>query len=453
VGVIDYAAFLHRKSHWADAAGFEPQWLPDTLFPFQRALVEWAIHQGRAALFADCGLGKTLMQLVWAENVVRYTGRPVLVVTPLAVTYQTLREAAKFGIEITASRDGRIHPGLTVTNYERLHHFDAAAVAGVVLDESSILKAFDGVRRKLVTDFCRHLPYRLLCTATAAPNDYVELGTSSEALGFLGHMDMLSRFFVNDPRIPFRLTMDGGIWRFKRHATQPFWRWVASWARAIRTPSDLGFSDEGFTLPPLTKRETLVAARAPRPDLLFDLPAVGLHEQRDERRRTLDERCERAADLLLGSDPAVAWCHLNPEGDRLAALVIDAEQVSGADDNDRKEAKLLAFSRGDVRVLITKPKIGAWGLNWQHCARMTMFPSHSYEQYYQAIRRCWRFGQTRPVVVNVVLTEGERAVMANLQRKAAASDQMFTALVAHMREAEAVVRDERMIEPEVPAWL
>lgn len=447
----DYGRFLAVKTQLDGAAGFTPEFLPDYLFDFQRALVDWAIVKGRAALFADCGLGKTPMQLVWAENVRRHTGRPVLIVTPLAVSFQTEAEAHKFGIDAAVSRDGRVAAGVTITNYERLHLFDRAAFGGVVCDESSAIKAFDGVRRAIVTDFLRKQPHRLLCTATAAPNDYIELGTSSEALGYLGYTDMLTRFFTNKGKA--RFWGREGEWRFKGHAEQAFWRWVASWARAMRRPSDLGFSDARFVLPPLEHRQHVLTARTRAEGTLFDLPAVGLQEEREEQRRTIPERCEAVANLLADAESAVAWCQLNAEGDLLTRLIDGAVQISGSDSPDAKEETLTAFGRGEIRVLVTKPVIGAWGLNWQHCHRMSFFPSHSYEQYYQAVRRSWRFGQRHPVLVDIVTTEGGAAALSNLQRKAGQADRMFDALVAHMRDAIGLERTDRYEQSvEVPAW-
>ena len=454
-----YAAFLQRKAQLADAAGFDPVDLPGHLFGFQRQLVEWATRQGRAAIFADCGLGKTPMELAWADQVHRHTGRRVLLLTPLAVGFQIAAEARKFGHDVALSRNGR--PGaapVTVTNYEQLAKFDPADYAGVVCDESSAIKAFDGVTRAQVTEFMRRIPYRLLGTATAAPNDWVELGTSSEALGGLGHTDMLSRFFVNDQRTVTSRSKFAAAgrqvgFRLKGHAQQPFWQWVSSWARAIRRPSDYGYPDDGFTLPPLLEQQTVVEATRPAPGTLFDVPAHGLREEREENRRTLTQRCETAAAALADADRAVAWCHLNDESALLARLIDGAVEVAGSDSPAEKEAKLEAFTRGEIRVLVTKPSIGAWGLNWQHCHRMTYFPSHSYEQYYQAVRRCWRFGQQHPVTVDVITTTGGRQVLANLQRKAAQADAMFTALVAHMNQAQAVTRRAFDQDVEVPAWL
>jgi hypothetical protein len=358
---------------------------------------------------------------------------------------------------VTRSSDGTAHPGITIANYERLHLFNAADFAGVVCDESSILKSFDGARRGEITAFMRKVPYRLLATATAAPNDYIELGTSSEALGYLGHMDMLNRFFKNDLNNSASGRMRGEVikWRLKGHAETPFWRWVCSWARAVRRPSDLGFDDARFVLPELIEREHLVEASQLGDGMLFALPAVGLKEQRDERRRTIQERCEKVAALVNSTgEPALVWCHLNEEGDLIEKLIPDAVQVSGKDTDERKEERLTAFADKQARVLVTKPKIGAWGLNYQHCNHVTFFPSHSFEQYYQGVRRCWRFGQERPVTVDVVTTEGERGVMRNLQRKAGQADEMFSRMVAEMNRAIALERvstHTRVME--VPSWM
>ncbi len=462
----EYEDFLNRKSQSGYADGFSPLWMPDFLFPFQRELVQWAIKKGRSAIFADCGLGKTPMQLVWAQNVVQKTNRPVLILTPLAVGAQTVREAEKFGIECHRCHAGDFFSGINVVNYERLHYYNSEDFSGVVCDESSILKSFDGTRRLQITEFMKKVKYRLLCTATAAPNDYTELGTSAEALGELGHTDMLMRFFKNDqntikPMVyrqkgkDFSRLDEGAKWRFKGHAETPFWRWVCSWARAVRRPSDLGFSDEGFILPPLIERDHLVIAEKLADGYLFPLPAVGLTEQREERRRTIQERCTKIVELVGDTGKAaLVWCHLNSEGDLLESELPDAQQVSGADSDDEKEEKFLAFCNGDLRVLITKPKIGAWGLNLQHCNHVTFFPSHSYEQYYQGVRRCWRFGQKNSVRVDIVTTEGEMSVLENLQRKAKAADKMFSMLVDQMHNA---LQIDRTIDfhkkEECPTWL
>jgi len=454
-----YSAFLDRKTHLGGEFGFDPVWMPDFLFDFQRLLVEWAIRKGRGAIFADCGLGKTPMQLVWAENVTRKTGGNVLIITPLAVGAQTIEEGVKFDIEVQRSNDGTAHRGITITNYERLHYFDYRDFAGVVCDESSAIKNFNGKHRAIVTDFMRKLKYRLLCTATAAPNDYIELGTSSEALGYLGHVDMLNRFFINKQNTSDMKSRHGIYgkqgWRFKGHAENQFWRWICSWARALRRPSDLGFDDARFLLPECKIHQYQVKARRKREGFLFDLPAIGFYEEREMRRRTIQERCEKAAALVADTGKsAVCWCHLNDEGNLLEKLIPDSVQVSGSDTIEAKEEALLAFSHGNVRVLVIKPRIGAWGLNWQHCAHMTFFPSHSFEQYYQAVRRSWRFGQEHPVVVDIVTTEAGSGIMKNLQRKADQADRMFSSLVSYMNDALSIRRKDGFTErEEVPSWL
>lgn len=776
---MNYADFIERKSQLGTMSGFDPISMPDFLFDFQKSLIEWSLRKGRAAIFADCGLGKTIIQLVWADNVVRKSNRPVLILTPLAVSHQTLAEAEKFGIEAKRSHAGP-HNGIVITNYEKLHHFDSTDFSGCVCDEcfapgteietltgkmhienihegmyvlnasgidrvsdvhrrevpyavrvttasasfiaspnhpiftqrgwvgaqhlrpgdyalesgaamrlvresicseipgtesatvlrqillsemahdtagnlgespfqgsgceernkeeclasvwrpesqegdgahycsqsfssarspeenqphieshglrsfrtwgkwssnadtaidydgcigqrldggisivsgptesrlanalqnrlrqseienrdrggwsisceykekdigyqkgrfpgwvrldgaeilepgnpdlekfrnadgklyfydlgatrhpsysvggllvhnSSILKSFDGERRQQITEFMRKLPYRLLCTATAAPNDYIELGTSSEALGELGYTDMLTKFFKNDQNTIKPMTYrhrgenfaqkeEAAKWRFKGHAEVPFWRWVCSWARAVRRPSDLGFSDDRFVLPELIERDHLIEFDKPADGMLFSLPAVGLAEQRDERRRTIVDRCEKAASLINGHHAALAWCHLNDEGDLLTRLITGAAQVSGDDADEAKEEKFLAFIGGQIRVLVTKQRIAGWGLNLQHCNHMTTFPSHSFEGYYQAVRRCWRFGQKLPVTVDIVTSEGEKSVLKNLQRKAKAADAMFSGLVAHMNDARSLDRSVSFTKnAEVPSWL
>lgn len=476
---MSYQEFLNQKTHEGAAHGFEPVWMPPQLFDFQQSLVTWAIRKGRAAIFADCGLGKTAMQLTWAENVVRHTGKPVLILTPLAVAAQTIREGEKFGIECHRSSDGAVPGRIVITNYERLEHFNPTDFAGVVCDESSILKSFQGSTRKAITRFMAKMPYRLLATATAAPNDYTELGNSSEALGELSYSDMLRRFFaqLDDKgqkreeklqrqaeamveananyykKLAFRVSQTIGQWRLKHHAKDHFWQWVSSWARACRMPSDLGYANNGFVLPSLTERDHVIAAPPP-PEMLFSVPAFGLAEEREERKRTLIERCEFAAQLVDHDQPAVIWCHTNAEGDTLERLIPDAAQIAGRTPDDRKIELYDAFAAGRQRVLVIKPKIGAWGLNWQHCAHVVTFASHSYEQHYQSVRRCWRFGQKRPVVVDVIATEGEARVLANMRSKADRAALMFDQLVAQMNDATTINRtNDYTNTPQVPQWL
>jgi hypothetical protein len=480
--VLTYRDFLSRKSQLADGCGFEPNWVPEFLFDFQKALLDWSVRKGRAAIFADCGLGKTAVQLAWAENVVRHTNGRVLILTPLAVGAQTVREANKFGIGPVCKYDSAAahRCRIRVANYERLHHLDPADYAGVVCDESSILKNFDGSTRKHLTRFLSKMPYRLLCTATAAPNDFIELGTSSEALGELSHSDMLRRFFrqlddkgqkrelklqadaeaaiASNPnyfkKLAFRVSQTIGQWRLKNHAVEHFWRWVASWARACRKPSDLGFPDEGFALPELLERVHLVAADEPPPGMLFNAPAVGLAAERAERKRTLAQRCDYVAGLVAHDRPAVVWCHTNDEGDWLSETIGGAEQVAGRTPDERKVELYEAFTSGELRVLVIKPKIGAWGLNWQHCNHVVTFATHSHEQHYQAVRRCWRFGQKRPVQLDIVATDGEERVIDNLRDKERKSAAMFESLVAEMNRATVVKRVNKYTKSvEVPQWV
>jgi len=464
---MDYQQFIESKQHTGTNSGFKPLFMPDCLFDFQKYLAEWALIKGRSATFADCGLGKTLLQLVFAENIVRKTNRPFLILTPLAVSGQTVREAAKFGMEAHKCQDGKLNCcKIVVTNYERLHYFNPNDFAGACCDESGILKNFDGKTKAAVTDFMRKLPYRSLYTATAAPNDYIELGTSSEALGELGYMDMLARFFKNNqnslhPSLyrhrgqNFALLNEGAKWRFRGHAERDFWRWVCSWARTLRKPSDVGFDDAAFILPPLETKEYVVKARTKNAEYLFDMPAVSLDEQRDERRRTITERCELAAELVSKNKGAsVSWCHLNDEGDLLEKLIPNCVQVSGDDADEKKEEAFEAFQTGKIKNMVTKSKIGGFGLNWQHCAHQTFFPSHSFEQWYQSIRRSWRFGQKKTVHVDIITSEGESRVISNLRRKAQAAEVMFARLVELMNNELKIAKiNPFTVKEKKPSWL
>jgi hypothetical protein len=453
---MDYQAFLTRKSQLGETTGFEPTFMPEMLFDFQRMLVEWATRKGRAAIFADCGLGKTFVQLAWAEGIARKTNGRILILTPLAVAPQTVREGEKIGVEVTHRREGlRPNDRIVVTNYERLHYFQPDDFVAIVCDESSILKNFDGETRKAITEFMRKRPYRLLCTATAAPNDYIELGTSSEALGAMGNQDMLNRFFRREKSFVKLCNAGGQGWEMRPHARRDFWRWVVSWARALRSPSDLGCSDAGFLLPALIVNEHIVQSSMPRPGYLFDTPTIGLAEQRADLRHTLAERCEKAAQLINAHvRPAIAWCNLNDEGKLLAKLITGAVEVCGNDSEERKEEVFNGFVNGDIRVLVTKPTIGGFGLNFQHCAHQTFFPSHSYEQWYQAIRRCWRFGQRSPVTVDMITTDGQKNVVSNLQTKANKASEMFEHLVTLTHDALYVSkRSSALTTIEVPKWL
>ena len=446
----EYSQFIANKSQLSGNYGFEPVFMPDKLFDFQKHLVEWACRKGRSAIFADCGLGKTFMQLSWAQNVAQKTNGRVLILTPLAVSFQTVKEGEKIGVEVSHRREGiKESDKIVVTNYERMHYFSPHDFAGVVCDESSILKNFAGSTREAITKFMSQVKYRMLCTATAAPNDFMELGTSSEALGYMKHREMLSMYFSHDGGEPSK-------WTIKGHAAKgPFWSWMCSWSRAIRNPADLGFSSHGFDLPELKIRRHIAYSNKAPDGFLFNLPAVGLDEQRDERRRTLKERCEMSADLIYAhKDSSVAWCHLNSEGDMLSSMIPGSVQISGSDSDERKEETFRAFESGQVRVIVTKPTIAGFGLNWQHCHHQTFFPSHSFEQWYQAIRRCWRFGQKNPVIVDVISSDGEADVVSNLERKAAAADLLFEQLVRHMNEQTTKeTKQTTNTEMRIPSWL
>lgn len=447
-----YQSFLTTKQQSDDRYGFKPNFMPDFLYGFQKEVVEWGVEMGRWGNFADCGLGKTPMELVTAENIVRHTNKPVILGTYLGVAGQIVREAEKFGIECRREY-GSGKAGIVVTNYEKLHQHDPSNYGGAIFDEAGAIKSFGGARQRAVTDFVRKMPYRNLASATPAPNDYTEFGTISEALGYLGRMDMLGTFFKSDEDSLHPKSF-GSKFRFKAHAEERFWQWLASFARAYRKPSDLGYSDKGFILPPLIETEHVVECREAFGGALFPQVAVTLQEQRQERRLTLRDRCEKVASLLDHDEPAVAWAHLNDEGDLMTEMIPGAVQVSGSDADEEKEEKFLAFSSGQIRVLVTKPSIGAWGLNWQHCAHTTLFPSHSFEQYYQCLRRFWRLGQTRSVRVDLVTTEGEADVLRNHQRKQRQAEAMFDRLVLAMRDARGIDRSVQYPKStEIPAWL
>ena len=449
--------------------GFEPHWIPDFLFDFQKYSVDWGLRRGRFAGFFDCGLGKSPMELVCAQNVVIETNGRFLIIMPLAVCLQMKCEAEKFGVEVCISRDGKFpaKSKIILTNYERLHYFNPTDFEGASCDESSILKNFDGVTKEHVTEFMRRLKYRQLWTATPSPNDYIELGTTSECLGDLGYMDMLGRFFKANDNCSahgggsgaggrrFNKNPFGGKFRFRGHAERDFWRWVCSWARACRKPSDLGFDDARFILPKFTTREHVVKSRQKNPDFLFDMPAISLDEQRKERRRTLTERCEMAAKLHSEHDgQSVAWCFLNDEGDLLEKLIPDCIQVAGKDSDDEKEEKFEAFRTGQVKRMITKGEIAGFGLNWQFADYFTYFPNHSFELWYQCVRRLWRFGQTKPVMADIIVSEGESRTLSNLKRKSAAAEVMFARLVELMNN-ELKIKKENRTTTELlkPVWL
>lgn len=430
---MQYADFIARKAIRDPATGLDvlPALNP-ALFPFQRDIVAWALRRGRAAIFAGTGLGKTLMESEWASVVAKHTGRPVLILTPLAVAEQHVREAAKFGTAIRHVKhqsqiDGA---GVYVTNYEKIEHFDFSTLGGIVLDESSILKAFDGKTRTHLIQSCQRIPFRLAATATPAPNDFMELGNHAEFLGVMSYAEMLSMFFVHEGS-------ETQKWRIKGHAESEFWKWCCSWAVMLRNPSDLGYKDGGFDLPPLKLDQHTVAIEyKPTAGMLFPMQAQTLQERIGARKDTVADRVECAAALVNASNrPWVAWCNLNSESDALARAIPGAIELRGSDTEAYKAEMLDGFANGLIRVLVTKPSICGFGLNWQHCSDMVFVGlNDSWEQVYQAIRRCWRFGQTRPVNVHFVASEIEGAVVANLARKDAQAEKMAAEMISHMRD-------------------
>ncbi len=425
---MTYQELLNRKRVRALDFGIEPKDTSAALFEFQKRAVEFAIRKGRAALFLDTGLGKTICQVEWARQI----PGDKLILAPPAVAPQTVREAAqRLGVEIHHSRDGSVNGPITITNYERLHLFDANRFSGIVLDESSILKGFMGkTTERLIQSFRSH-PHRLACTATPSPNDHTELGTHAEFLGVMDRGGMLARWFVND-------TANTGDWRLKGHAHDSFWQWVSTWAACASKPSDLGGDDSAFELPPLTTRLSVVDSPA-RMDvdqgLLFghaELSATNIHR---DKRATMEGRVAASADLANTGDHCIIWCETNDESSALAKAINDCVDVVGSDDPDEKEAKLDAFSRGDVRAIVTKPSIAGFGLNWQHCSHVVFASlSYSYEQFYQAVRRTWRFGQKRPVHVDVVIADSEQGIWRAIKAKMDSHDEMKSA----MRKASAI---------------
>jgi len=429
---MTYVDFLAGKQRCDRPTGFDPgDGVSDALFPFQKALVRWACRRGRAALFADCGLGKTAMQLDWARLVCDYADGKVLILAPLAVAAQTVRESAKFGmagVGVVRTQADCARYKICITNYEMLQHFDADSFVGVVLDESSILKNFTGAIRNEVIERFSATPYRLACTATPAPNDYMELGNHAEFVGAMSRVEMLSMFFVHDGG-------DTSQWRLKGHAEADFWRWLCSWAVMVRKPSDLGFSDDGFKLPELRMHEIIVKASPLKAGMLFDVASPSLDDRRKARRASIDDRVTEAARLASGDEQCLVWCDLNDEGDALADSIDGAIQVAGSDTNETKESELLAFANGGTRVLVTKPKIAALGMNFQSCHRMVFVGlSDSYEALYQAVRRCWRFGQQSPVDVFIVTASTEGATLDNVKRKERDAEEMAARMVEHMAD-------------------
>lgn len=453
---MEYNDFIQTKEFKHVSAGFEVDALDYPLFDYQEPIVKWALKRGKAAIFADTGLGKTIMQLAWADQVSMHTNQPVLILAPLAVSSQTIDEGAKYGIYVEKlNTDADVFgPGLYIINYEQLHKVKHQ-FKGIVIDESSILKGMDGRRRKEITEFAQDIPFRLSCTATPSPNDFMELGTQSQFLGIMSQVEMLAMFFVND-------MSDTGKWRLKGHGQKRFFEWLATWSVVIRKPSDLGYDDSNHDLPALIYHEHTIETDPQ--DALFVEPAMGLQDRNKARKDSVDSRVDMAAEIANGIDgPVLIWCNLNDESDKLSDAVNHAMEVKGSDKPDYKEKTLLDFAKGNVKCLVTKPKIAGFGMNWQNCNNMIFVGlSDSWESYYQAVRRCWRFGQEKPVNVHVISADTEGAVVENIKRKDQQNIKLGREMVNHMKTmmekeifSAATEKTEynATITMEIPEWL
>ncbi|MBP8672390.1 MAG: hypothetical protein KBI08_13695 [Sphingobium sp.] len=426
-----YEKFVAAKLGIVQSAGIDAPLRDYGLFPHQSDLAKWALRRGRAAIFADTGLGKMRMAIAWADAVCSHTARPVIILCPLAVAQQFVAEGLLMGVSVTHCREsGDVLPGINITNYDRMHKFDMSVFGGVALDESSLIKSHASKTLALLMAAFRSTPFKLCCTATPSPNDWTELGTHAEFLGVRSRSEMLAEFFVHDGG-------DTSVWRLKGHARSVFWRWVASWGAMIRSPADLGYDASAYNLPSLTIHQHTVEIEHNPEHGLFAMEAQTLAERRKARRDSMAQRVKACADMVNADDePWIVWCDLNDEGDMLANAIPDAVQVAGADKNDTKESRMAGFSDGKHRVLVSKQKICGWGMNWQHCARQAFVGvNDSYEGFYQAVRRSWRFGQKRPVEVHVFASNQDGAVVANIKRKQAAAEEMSCAMSSETLEA------------------
>lgn len=432
---MKYEDFVEAKRHSLGSFGFEPTWMPDCAFDFQRSIITKAVRKGRMGVFADTGLGKTLVQVAAAANVIRHTNKNVLILTPLAVAFQFIDEAGRIGVDdIEHTRDGKFTKKIVVCNYERLHYLNPDDFVCVMLDESSILKNYAGQTRDDIVAFIKRVQYRFLATATPSPNDFIELGNSSEALGYMGYMDMLTKFFKsNQNSVDSNNRNIGEKFYLKPHAERDFFAWVNQWSVMVKKPSDLGFSDKGYELPALHTRKHLVHnSRTWCIDgqtSLFAMPAKSMTEVREEQKLTVAERCEKAVDLAKGKT-SVYWCNLNEESSLLSELDTDSVEILGGMSIEKKEEILVAFARGEIKRLVTKARMTSMGLNWQHCNHTVFFPTWSYEQYYQAIRRFWRFGQKREVTCDMVISDGQERVLEALEQKTQKAIELYGNLVA-----------------------
>ena len=433
---MSYLDFIASKRHTLNSYGFEPVWMPDCAFDFQKAIITKAVQKGRIGIFADTGLGKTLIQLSIAENIIRKTNKKALILTPLAVAFQFIEEAERLGIsDICHTKDGKHKSKIVICNYERLHLLNPDDFVCVMLDESSILKNFSGKTKEDIIAFIKRVDYRFLSTATPSPNDFIELGNSSEALGYMGYMDMLTKFFKsNQNSVDSNNRNIGEKFYLKPHAENDFFAWINQWGIMIKKPSDLGFSDDRYKLPNLITNKHMVFNEKTwcidNQQSLFAMPAKTITEVREEQKLTVKERCEKAVKLAQGKT-SVYWCNLNEESKMLAHLDSESVEIIGGMSIDKKEEILVAFAKGDIKRLVTKAKMTSMGLNWQHCNHTVFFPTWSYEQYYQAIRRFWRFGQKNDVVCDIVISEGQERVLEALEQKTQKAISLYENLVAN----------------------
>jgi SNF2 family DNA or RNA helicase len=433
---MEYKEFLESKRHSIGNSGFDPVYMPDIAFDFQKEIITRAVKKGRIAVFADTGLGKTLMQLSIAQNVVLKTNRKVLILTPLAVAFQFILEAEKIGIDdIEYSKDGKHTKKIVICNYERLHYFDSNDFEAVILDESSILKNFEGKIKNNITSFIKKVPYRFLSTATPSPNDFIELGTSSEALGYMGYMDMLATFFKNNQNDTGGRNNIGNKFYLKPHAETDFFRWVNQWSIMIKMPSDIGFSNDRYILPELitnkhtVKNQSMIDVSGQIQ--MFTPIAKSMTEVKHEQVQTIQTRCEKAVELA-GNKTSVYWVNLNDESSLINELDTDAIEIRGNMTIEQKEDILLNFAKGNIDRIITKAKMTGMGLNWQHCNHSVFFPTWSYEQYYQAVRRFWRFGQKNNVTIDMVISDGQTRVLQTLEQKTKKSIELYKNLVKNV---------------------
>jgi superfamily II DNA or RNA helicase len=437
---MNYKEFLEKKKHSIGEFGFNPKYIPDIAFDFQKYIIEKSVKKGRIAVFADTGLGKTLIQLSIANNIVLETNKRVLILTPLAVAFQFILEAEKLGIDdIEYSKDGKFTKKIVICNYERLHYFNSNDFEGVILDESSILKNFDGKIKGQVTAFVKKIPYRFLSTATPSPNDFIELGTSSEALGYMGYIDMLGKFFKqNNNAIDSTNRNVGEKFYLKPHAEKDFFAWVNQWSIMVKMPSDLGFSNERHNLPNLIVNKHIVINESQilidGQIQLFNIVAKNFNEIRYEQKQTEENRCAKAVELASGKT-SVYWCNTNNESSILKHSDKEAVEIIGSQSIEKKEEILLAFANGEIKRLITKAKMTSMGLNWQHCNHSVFFPTWSYEQYYQAIRRFWRFGQKKDVTIDMVISDGQTRVIEALTQKTQKAIELHENLTKNINSA------------------